>query len=74
MATLTAKLNPSQARVLASLNVESRTAQQISIDTGMSGNTVRPRLVELEALGLVRKADYTRKTLSGGTARVYEAV
>lgn len=67
-------LTNTQQMVLSSLLVEARTAQQISIDTGLSGNTVRPRLIELEERGLVQKSDEERRTLSGRRARVYEAV
>lgn len=68
------RLNPSQSAVLGSLEKYPRTAEQIAIDTGYSGNTVRPRLLELEAKGLVRRSHETRRTLSGNEATVWEAV
>lgn len=67
-------LSPAQAAVLASLRRYARTAEQIAIDIGRSGNTVRPRLLELEKMGLVRRSEQTRRTLSGRTATVWEVV
>jgi len=63
-----------QQIVFLSLRQYARTAEQIAIDTGLSGNTVRPRLIELRAQGLVRKTGKFRRTLSGRSAAVYEAV
>jgi hypothetical protein len=70
----TLSITPAQEDVLHSLRQFARTAEQISIDTGRSGNCVRPRLLELEELGLVRRSDIRRRTLSGSTATVWEAV
>jgi predicted ArsR family transcriptional regulator len=72
MATLS--LQPLQHTVRHSLLQYARTAEQIAIDTGLSGNCVRPRLLELEELGLVRRSNARRRTLSGSTATVWEAV
>ena len=41
---------------------------------GMSGNTVRPRLVELARHGHVRATDETRLTPSGRPAAIWKAV
>lgn len=67
-------LTPRQRVVYNSLMEYDRTAQQIAIDTGVSGNTVRPRLLELEALGLVQKSGEYRETPAGGRAAVYRVV
>jgi hypothetical protein len=48
------------------------TADAISVRTGWDGNTVRPRLWELEQQSLVRKTGAKRKTRTGSPARVYE--
>lgn len=50
------------------------TAQEIEIDTGIAGNTVRPRLVELRDTGCVRDSGRTRTTTSGRAATVWEFV
>lgn len=50
------------------------TCHEIEHDLHLGGNTVRPRLVELERLGLVKKSAATRRTPSGRRARVYVAV
>lgn len=47
------------------------TAQEIERGLGLTGNTVRPRLRELEAMHLVRKTDRTRETDSGRKAVIY---
>ena len=49
------------------------TAQQVEVGLGVSGNTVRPRLRELEEMQLIRKTDQTRDTTSGRAAVVYVA-
>lgn len=71
---LTTALTPSQEAVLNSLRNAPRTAEQISVDTGYSSNTVRPRLIELTDMGLVEVASETRRTRSGREARIYKAV
>ena len=48
------------------------TAEQIEMQTGLSGNTVRPRLVELRRKGLVVKTDERRATMSGRKAAVWK--
>jgi predicted ArsR family transcriptional regulator len=50
------------------------TAEEIEVGLELSGNTVRPRLVELRELGAVVKTDSKRKTRSGRQAVVYVAV
>lgn len=50
------------------------TAQEIEAGTGIAGNTVRPRLVELREGGSVRDSGRTRKTASGRSAVVWEFV
>ena len=47
------------------------TAEELEVDTGLSGNTVRPRLVELRAEGRILVAPRTRPTRSGARAMVY---
>ena len=47
------------------------TAQEIERGCALSGNTVRPRLRELEDMKLVRKTQRTRETASGRRATVY---
>jgi predicted transcriptional regulator len=66
-------LTPSQLDVYRSLAELPRTQEQISVDTGRSGNTVRPRLLELERLGLVYRTNKWRRTATGGQARVWAA-
>ena len=48
------------------------TAQEIEKATGLPGNTVRPRLVELRENGCVRDSGRKRKTDSGRLAVVWE--
>ncbi len=48
--------------------------QEMEFTLGLHGNTLRPRLWELERAGRVVKADETRLTMSGRAARVYKAV
>ena len=48
------------------------TAEELEEATGLSGNTVRPRLVALRAKGLVVKTDEVRPTRSGRTAAVWK--
>jgi hypothetical protein len=50
------------------------TSQEIEVGLGLSGNAVRPRLVELRAAGKVIKVNNTRETASGRRARVHIAV
>jgi len=67
-------LQPAQRDVYDSLRRYPRTAEQVAIDTGYSGNTIRPRLRELEDRGLIRRSTKTRRTLSGRRAAVWEVV
>ena len=47
------------------------TADQIEDKLGISLNTVRPRLRELEEMGLIAKTERTRPTRSGRQAKLY---
>lgn len=47
------------------------TGQQLEALTGLSGNTVRPRLRELEVAGRIKQSGETRATASGRQAAVY---
>jgi len=67
-------LTGARLEVLNSVRRYARTAEQISIDTGRSSNCVRPRLLELEEMGYVRPTGLTRRTLSGRTAAIWEAI
>jgi hypothetical protein len=58
---------------LRSRGAEGATADEIEQDTGISGNTVRPRLCELDDLGRISKTDETRPTSSGRRAAVWVA-
>lgn len=49
------------------------TAEQLEEISGLDGNTIRPRLVELRAAGRVEMTDDKRPTKSGGTARLWRA-
>src|SRR5438094_451375 len=49
-------------------------ADEIEHDTCYSGNTIRPRLVELRRLGSIKKTTATRPTRSGRKAVVWVAV
>jgi hypothetical protein len=50
------------------------TANEIEAGLGISGNAVRPRIIELRDVSKVCKTNATRKTPSGRAARVYVAV
>lgn len=66
-----------RARVLtyiASRGTLGATAQEIELDLGLSGSTVRPRLVELRESGCIADSGMTRKTLSGRKAQVWTLV
>lgn len=65
-----------RARVLAHLfacGEHGATAQEIESALGMSGNSVRPRLVELREHGCAEFRGDTRKTTSGRAALVWRA-
>jgi hypothetical protein len=51
---------------------EGMTRDEIAESTGISPNTVRPRIVELVALGLVSDGRITRLTQTGSPAAVCE--
>jgi hypothetical protein len=51
---------------------EGLTRDQIAEETGISPNTVRPRIVELVTLGLVSDERITRLTVTGSPAAVCE--
>ncbi len=50
------------------------TADEIECDLGIAGNTVRPRIVELREMKLIRDSGKTRKTRSGRSAVVWECI
>jgi hypothetical protein len=54
--------------------MEGATADEIEQGTAYSGNTIRPRLVELRRMGIAEKTDATRPTRSGRKAAVWMAV
>jgi hypothetical protein len=59
---------------LLSRGMEGATADEIERGTSYSGNTIRPRLVELRRLGSVEKTDATRPTRSGRRSAVWMAL
>jgi hypothetical protein len=59
---------------LRSRDAAGATADEIEHDTCYTGNTIRPRLVELKRLGSVQKTAETRPTRSGRKATVWIAV
>ena len=64
-----------RGRILAALvKFGPMTDGEIIERTGMSGDTVRPRRLELAASGLIRKTGEKRKTRAGRPAEVWEAV
>lgn len=50
------------------------TDEELQVALHMNPSTQRPRRIELEKGGLIRKAGIKRQTLSGGRAEVYVAV
>ena len=50
------------------------TAQELEVLMNLAGNTIRPRLVELEEAHRIIKTETTRETVSGRSARAYVAV
>ena len=50
------------------------TAEQLEQVSGYSGNTIRPRLKELEHMGVVTRDGRTRKNRSGTSAMVWSLV
>lgn len=59
---------------LAALRPDGAIEQEMEFTLALHGNTLRPRLWELEKAGRVVKTDETRLTLSGRQARVYKAL
>lgn len=50
------------------------TAEELESLSGLPGNTVRPRLLDLEAQGYARRTGWTRPTRGGNQATVWEAI
>lgn len=50
------------------------TREQIEVATGLSGNSVRPRVAELIAAGTIEEAGEIRRTSTGRAARVLTIV
>lgn len=64
-----------EALVLSALSgCSGMTAQGLEVATGLSGNTVRPRLVALREAGLVEDSGQRERTASGRKAVVWRAV
>lgn len=64
----------SAQKILRCLLAEKRlgmTSQQIEAKIGLSGDSVRPILLSLEARGFVYRTDLTRATKSGNLAQVW---
>ncbi len=59
-------------QVLDALRVRPQTGEELEASTGLVGNTLRPRLIELLALGKVRRNGERRPTRSGRHAAVWE--
>ncbi len=62
-----------QRQVLASIVAQDATAQQLEQRLGVPGNTIRPRIRELETLRFIEHAGNYRKAPSGRRAKVYQA-
>ena len=63
------------ARILAYLRGrgdQGATLEEIEINTGISGNTVRPRMKTLRSRGQVVDAGLTRPTMAGNEAIVWK--
>lgn len=56
---------------IVSRHVVGATADEIEQMLEIAGNTVRPRLVELRHLGLIKDSFQTRKTRSGRQATIW---
>jgi predicted transcriptional regulator len=50
------------------------TCEEVCLLLGLDGNTVRPRLWELERAGVITKSDLRVPTRSGGKARAYRVL
>lgn len=66
--------NLQQRKILAFLGSKKRgaTRDEIELETGLSGNAVRPRTLELIELGHIRETAKVRKTRAGRDAYVLE--
>ena len=68
------RMNPMRMVILAALlrvDDQGATADEIERRTGMTGNSVRPRLVEMETLMWVVRDGDTRETRSGRPASIW---
>lgn len=61
-----------QRIVLAALAQGDATADELELRTGLRGNTVRPRLVELVEANVIERTDQRRPTRTGSMAFVYQ--
>lgn len=61
-------------RVLAAIQHGSKTDEEIEAHTGLRGNTVRPRRLELLRALKIRDSGQTRVTSSGREAVIWEAI
>ncbi len=59
--------------LVLSVGRQGLTAEQISDETGISGDSVRPRLLCLEREGRIRRSGRTRKTKAHREAEIWEA-
>lgn len=62
-----------QRQVLASIVAQDATAQQLEQRLGVAGNTIRPRIRELETLRFIEHVGNYRTAPSGRRAKVYQA-
>ena len=63
---------PAWQKILATLGNSDKTADEIELMTKLPGNTIRPRLIELELAGLTEwNPLYVRETRSGRLAYVH---
>lgn len=63
-------------KVLRALRVSltGRTNDELQVELGIGGSTIRPRVVDLVARGLVKDSGYKRPTRTGRDAVVWVAV
>lgn len=59
-------------KVLFALRYLGMTAEELEQNLGLSGNTVRPRLVELRKAGMVAQSEHTALTRSGRAACLWQ--
>lgn len=69
--SLTGRLRWLVLDALRERGAEGATAEELEHATGLSGSTVRPRLIELRRKGLVMDSTRTRPTASGRRAVVW---